>query len=108
MLELIVIGDVFESPKGIVLAGTNNNLNNITVDIIAKILLNIDSVFYVDRNRISRHYQVLETQFNFSVRNNFNFFFMIDESSVKNTPEENEVIYCQENEELTKILRNRK
>lgn len=104
MLELMEIGDVIETPKGIVLAGANPKFENVPLPIVMKILKNINIIHYFDRSQTSRESQVLDIQVHSSIGNNFNIFLLLSESDIEKMPENGVVIFCDENDSLNAIL----
>jgi hypothetical protein len=96
MIELMKLGDIIETPKGVVFAGANANFENIPYSTIKKILNNISNINYVDRQGIPRSNKVLDVELHPSIGNNFNIFLLIDGYDTKNSPEKSEIIYCPE------------
>jgi hypothetical protein len=104
MLELMKLGDIIQTPKGIVFAGINEKFESVSYSVIRKILDNVLDINYISCQGTQRSDRVSDIDLHPSIGNNFNIFLLMNEYDIKNSPKKGESIYCQNNEELRVIL----
>jgi hypothetical protein len=104
MLELMKLGDIVQTQKGVVFAGVNEKFEGVSYSVIRKILDNVININYISCQGTQMSDRVLNIDLHPSIGNNFNIFLLLGEYDIKNSPKKGESIYCQDNEELSVVL----
>jgi hypothetical protein len=96
MLELMNLGDVIESPEGLVIGGVNQRFENVSISVVMNILQGIDKIYFLSQEQKLEVASVLNKKVSFSIGNNFNIFLLLGENGA--------IIYCDQIVEFSNFL----
>jgi hypothetical protein len=104
MLELMNLGDVIESPEGLVIGGVNQRFENVSISVVMNILQGIDKIYFLSQEQKLEVASVLNKKVSFSIGNNFNIFLLLGECAAEKMPENGAIIYCDQIVEFSNFL----
>jgi hypothetical protein len=93
MLELMSVGDILESPRGIVIAGVNPQFENVSISVVVEILKKIDEIYFFNQDQVVKRISVLDRRTTYSIGNNFNIFLLLSENQLQKVPKSGTTIY---------------
>jgi hypothetical protein len=95
MFELMRIGHKFEAPQGLVLGGTNPELDSVTAPTLRKILKDLKTIYLLDSLGASQEISVIGVEVSASIGERLNIHLLISSDKLPNL-KEGAVIYCED------------